>query len=484
LKLDAAGVTHVGRRRSENQDVFACEADCGFYAVADGLGGRPSGEVAAEMACRGMAAFLRARRAAGDPQRDVRDLRELLVAAVNDANEHVFAASAPAGRLGMATTFVGALVHARDICLVHAGDSRAYRLRGGELARLTEDHTIGRELVARGMPEEIALARPDRNSLTRALGVAAAVEPSIRFEHAAPGDVLLLCSDGLYRMVADAEIATILAEEPSARAAGKRLLARANELGGKDNVTAVVLRWSGTALRQPSAHGHAHVDAAAVANHGPDRSFAADTLLLLPEMRLFGMATGLGKDPLAERAARRVIDAVRAAARSGPPRLMDLISTLDWAGLALRQTMRALATYTGLLFGEDTVSLAHVGHGRCYRMRGGTLTRLSTDHTFAAQCVRDRLMTAGQAARSPVRGLLVRALGAADAEVDAATFMVAPGDVYVLASQGLHAFANDEAIGAILDGERDMERAAVRLALAAANGGSPLDVTAIVARVA
>jgi serine/threonine protein phosphatase PrpC/DNA invertase Pin-like site-specific DNA recombinase len=467
LKLDAAGATDIGRYRTENQDAFVCEADCGFYAVADGLGGRPSGDVAAAMTCKGITAFVRALQAAGRSPRDVRGLRDVLVAAVGDANARVFAAGDKPGKKGMATTLVGALVRSRDICLAHAGDSRAYRLRGGELALLTDDHTIGRELIARGMPEEIALARPDRSSLTRAVGAAAKVDPSIRFEDAAPGDVLLLCSDGLHRMVPDAEIAAILADAPTARAAVDRLIACANERGGRDNVTAVVLRWTGAVTSRPRLREPARIEAAAVANHGRDRSFAADTSLLLPEAGLLGVATGIGKDPLAERAARKVVSTVRAAAEAGAPCLTELVSTLDWTSLALRQDMRAMSTYTGLLFADGAVSLTHVGHARCYQVRGGKLERLSADHTFAVRCLRDRLMTREQAERSPVRSLLVRALGAADTEVDVATFPVSSGDMFVLVSHGLHAFADDDVIGATLDGEEDVERAAVRLALAA-----------------
>lgn len=231
---------------------------------------------------------------------------------------------------------------------------------------------------------------------------------------------------------------------------------------------------------RPACGERVTLTAAAVSNRGRDRTFSADACVMLPEVQVLVIVGGVGKDPHAERAARRVVDVVRAEAAHGTPSPSDLVSALDWTGLALRQYARGLAIYTGLVFTGRVVHLAHIGHGRCYRMRCGELQRLSEDHTFAGQCMRDGIMTATQAARSPVRSVLTRALGAADAQVDATAFDVAPGDTLALVSHGLHAFAADETIAAILDGEHDVERAAVRLALAA--GASPFDVTAIVAR--
>jgi protein phosphatase len=194
---------------------------------------------------------------------------------------------------------------------------------------------------------------------------------------------------------------------------------------------------------------------------------------------------GIGVDPRGERAARRVVEAARSAAQEAfaEPLRLNLLSALDWTSIALRQGARATATFTGLLFGEGIGHLQHIGNSRCYRMRRGELARLSVDHTIAGRWVRDRLMTTEQAARSPVGGLLNRALGAADAEVDTATFDVVPGDIFLLTTPGLHALVADDAIAAVLAREYDLERAAVQLAHAASAGGSHLDVTAILARV-
>jgi protein phosphatase len=222
-----------------------------------------------------------------------------------------------------------------------------------------------------------------------------------------------------------------------------------------------------------------------VANRGRDHELAADAHILLPERRFLAVVRGIGPDPRAERSARRVVAAARSAAQEAfaEPLRLNLLSALDWTSMALRQRPWAVATFTGLLFVDEAVHLVHIGNSRCYRMRSRELARISADHTFAEQCVRERVMTPEQAARSPVGGLLTRALGAADAEVDATTLDARPGDTFLLATPGLHLFVADEAIAAILDGERDLERAAVRLAQAASAGGRHFDVTAILARV-
>lgn len=250
-------------------------------------------------------------------------------------------------------------------------------------------------------------------------------------------------------------------------------------------MTDCVAQERGTRPTHANAHEGSPLEVMAVANHGRDRELAADAHLLLPGRRFLAVVRGIGPDPRAERSARRVVEAARSAAQEAfaEPLRLNLLSALDWTSMALRQRPRAVATFTGLLLADGAAHLVHIGNGRCYRMRHGQLARLSVDHTFGAQCVRERIMTPEQAARSPVGGLLTRALGAADAEVDTATFDIGPGDTFLLATPGLHLFVADEAIAAILDGEKDLERAAVRLAQAASAGGSHLDMTTILARV-
>lgn len=148
---------------------------------------------------------------------------------------------------------------------------------------------------------------------------------------------------------------------------------------------------------------------AAIASRRQDGSLAADAHLHMPG-RLLAVATGMGEPLRAERAARQVIEAVRCAAHDAPT-LPNLVAALDWSGVALRQSSHATATFTGLLLDRGSAGLAHIGNGRCYRMRVGALVQLSVDHTFGGLCVRDGAMTPAQAALSPVRNLLTRAIG-------------------------------------------------------------------------
>jgi protein phosphatase len=177
-----------------------------------------------------------------------------------------------------------------------------------------------------------------------------------------------------------------------------------------------------------------------------------------------------------------VVETMCAAMLDGLSAPESLVPALDLCARLLQQRARATVTLAGVIFAEEAARVVHIGHARCYRLGGGALARLTVDHTFGAQCVREQLMTPEQAARSPHRRLLTRALGAADSEVESATFEIAAGDILVLATQGLYGFVADSAIEAILRADDDPERAAVRLALAAADAGSPFDVTAVVAK--
>lgn len=233
-------------------------------------------------------------------------------------------------------------------------------------------------------------------------------------------------------------------------------------------------------VRRVSVAGRrAVIEAAAVCNHGGDRALSVDTYLMLPTIPFLAVVSGIGADPHAERAARKVVETMCAAMLDGLSAPESLVPALDLCARLLQQRARATVTLAGVIFAEEAARVVHIGHARCYRLRGGALARLTVDHTFGAQCVREHLMTPEQAARSPHRHMLTRALGAADAEVESATFGVVAGDLFLLATHGLHGFLSDTAIEAILRADDDPERAAVRLALAA---GSSLDVTAVVAK--
>jgi PPM family protein phosphatase len=228
----AAGVTDTGRRRLRNEDAFICEPP--LFAVADGMGGARAGEIAAGLAAAALEeAGAEMSGAAG------------VAALIEEANRRIWERSLTDPQTaGMGTTVTAALVDAAGgtVAVGHVGDSRAYLLRGGTLEQLTTDHSLVAELVQSGIltPEE-AERHPQRSAITRALGTEPTVDVDAFTVEAAPGDVFLICSDGLSTMVADDDVVSAIetAERDPARAA-EALVAAANARGGEDNVTAVL----------------------------------------------------------------------------------------------------------------------------------------------------------------------------------------------------------------------------------------------------
>lgn len=228
----AAGVTDTGRRRRQNEDAFVCEPP--LFAIADGMGGAQAGELASRLAA---AAIEEAGAGPGD--------EEGVAGAVRTANARIFELSLTDPAVaGMGTTATVALVdeHAETLTLAHVGDSRAYRLRDGILEQLTTDHSLVAELVRTGrLTEAEAAVHPHRSVITRALGTEADVEVDTRTLELAPGDLVLLCSDGLSAMVPDDAIARLLDESGrDPYVAADALVRAANAAGGDDNVTVVV----------------------------------------------------------------------------------------------------------------------------------------------------------------------------------------------------------------------------------------------------
>jgi PPM family protein phosphatase len=226
---DHAGASDVGRRREVNQDAFLSTGR--LWAVADGVGGGPAGEVAARIAIEALE-----RGAPG--AHSARDLERL----AQDAAAHVHAAGrADRARAGMATTLTAALLTADGLAVVHAGDSRLYRLRAGRLERLTVDHALVDQLVREGLlTPERAATHPLRNMITRALGRDPDVDYDRLFVAVEPGDVFLLCTDGLTKMVGEPVIAATIDGASSLEEAALELVHAANAAGGRDNVTVVL----------------------------------------------------------------------------------------------------------------------------------------------------------------------------------------------------------------------------------------------------
>ncbi len=230
--VEHAGRTDVGRQRSANEDDFVLAPP--FFAVADGMGGAKAGEVASAMATE----VFEGERDSGEPA------EVQLARILREANRRIYdLALADESHRGMGTTLTAAKVTDDDISLGHVGDSRAYRMRDGELEQLTKDHSLVAELERSGqITAEAAEHHPQRSIITRALGPEPEVEVDTYTLAVRDGDLFLLCSDGLTSMISDEEIGSILRSGESLDAAADALVRAANQSGGKDNITVVLFR--------------------------------------------------------------------------------------------------------------------------------------------------------------------------------------------------------------------------------------------------
>ncbi len=234
----SAGKTDPGRKRRRNEDSFVCEPP--LFAVADGMGGAQAGELASGLA----AAALR-----GDGTRGDGNSEEHLVSLIQAANRSVFErAREDASASGMGTTVTAAIVEDDGLVVFgHVGDSRAYLVRDGSLEQVTDDHSLVAELVRSGKlsPQE-AEVHPQRSVITRALGTDPDVDVDSFSVHAQPGDLFLICSDGLSGMVDDETILALVQENRAdLDAAVKALVNAANRGGGEDNITALLFEITG-----------------------------------------------------------------------------------------------------------------------------------------------------------------------------------------------------------------------------------------------
>jgi PPM family protein phosphatase len=248
-RIEIAGVSDVGRLRRRNEDAIDWDTGLGVAMVADGMGGSQGGDIAARTALRSIKDDLR--RALADSERlgeraRGREVRaSLVVELVRRANQGVRKSAARDKQLdGMGTTLVMALLGPDFVTAAHVGDSRLYRLHGSRVARLTEDHSMVQEMVVRGQinARQAAMSR-HRNVITRALGIAQDVNVDVAHHAIAPGDVFMLCTDGLTNMVPEAEIgAALAAHAHSLEVAARNVVNIANARGGRDNVSVVLMR--------------------------------------------------------------------------------------------------------------------------------------------------------------------------------------------------------------------------------------------------
>ena len=242
MRAIAAGLSDVGRTREHNEDRFILLPEFNVYVVADGMGGHQSGEVASRMAASAIATYFRT-----DGERDAmmnpgQQLREALV----DANKKIHSrADDSRVHRGMGTTAVAGVYSPDDriFFVAHAGDSRCYLVRGTNIKQLTRDHSlIAEALLERPDLSEIDLSYLPKNVITRALGISPTVDVDLCAERVQPNDVFLLCSEGLHGLVNDEQIATTVQRHRVLTDACAELVHHANEAGGRDNITVVLVR--------------------------------------------------------------------------------------------------------------------------------------------------------------------------------------------------------------------------------------------------
>jgi protein phosphatase len=252
MKIRYAGGTHVGMKRGHNEDSFFLLADQNLAVVADGMGGHNSGEVASQIAVETLAGFFRETEQDEDltwPFKEDPAMRyeeNRLSTGIKLANLRIYEmAASDEKHRGMGTTIVSLYFGKEGAYLGHVGDSRGYRVRGGEIAQMTEDHSLLNDyLKVHKLTQKEIENFPHKNVIVRALGMKDTVKVDTRFEVPQANDTYILCSDGLSGPVTDQEIAEILGQYPDIKTATSKLIERANENGGPDNVTAILVRWT------------------------------------------------------------------------------------------------------------------------------------------------------------------------------------------------------------------------------------------------
>jgi protein phosphatase len=248
--LEIATCTDPGMVRSHNEDSVAADASIGVAVLADGMGGYNAGEVASGMATTVLTTELQHLLASGeaggmDGDAGRERAESILRSEIAKANASIFqAAQSQPQYAGMGTTLVVALFYDNRVTVAHIGDSRVYRLRGDDFAQVTKDHSLLQEQIDSGMitPEQARFSQ-NKNLVTRALGIDPTVDPEVREYATQPGDLWLLCSDGLNDMVSDEDIAmTLQALSSNLKLASQQLVQMANDNGGRDNVSVVLVR--------------------------------------------------------------------------------------------------------------------------------------------------------------------------------------------------------------------------------------------------
>jgi len=249
MNVIARGISDVGRKREHNEDSLLIDDDLGLYIVADGMGGHQGGGTASRLAVETIRANLRDARAAGTTLAvhggplEGNPLREVLRGAVETACRSIFqAAQSDPGLQGMGTTVTAVALDEHAAFVAHVGDSRCYLIRGSDIFQVSEDHSLVNEQLKAGAitPEEARTSR-FRNIITRSVGFEEQVAVDLLGLEVKAGDRMLVCCDGLSNLVEDAEILQIVRAEPL-DAVPQKLVDLANDRGGDDNITVIVLQ--------------------------------------------------------------------------------------------------------------------------------------------------------------------------------------------------------------------------------------------------
>jgi len=244
--LEVATATHSGMVRSHNEDSIAADAQIGLAVLADGMGGYNAGEVASGIAVELIKTEMKKSLSAKRPDElNGQVVEQLVLQHATSANTSIYqAAQSHPQYSGMGTTLVVALWHNNHMSVGHIGDSRLYRLRDGKLEQVTHDHSLLQEQIDSGMiTKEQAKHSQNKNLVTRAVGIDPQVETEVHTYPVQPGDIYLLCSDGLSDMVTDEDVQLTLSSlQTNLPLAAQQLVQQANDNGGRDNVSVILVR--------------------------------------------------------------------------------------------------------------------------------------------------------------------------------------------------------------------------------------------------
>lgn len=253
MEFTSFGFSEIGKSHAQNEDRYFRDEKEGLFLIADGMGGHVSGETASQFAIDCITDFVsRSRSQPAEwptlPQKDLTPEQSRLLAAVTLANRRITGLSDnPSVIRRMGTTLVGALIEGEHLAVVNVGDSRAYRIRAGQIAQITADHSFVEEQQKSGLiTREEARAHPQRNLLTSALGLGENPQIDLYLSDVSPGDLYLLCSDGLHAALSDEEILAIILSIPDRLLykIGLSLVLKANLAGGKDDTTVILIAFS------------------------------------------------------------------------------------------------------------------------------------------------------------------------------------------------------------------------------------------------